>query len=176
MQHLDGSHNMRQTNQANQLAIFKASHKSAGFISKVLPLFRIRLPRRVLALSLPLQLMHFPPGPSEACATGQPHINVLKMNTTSLGLNPDISSLTFLWKVRAEEYWSCITLEQNKPLATVAKNLGSESKRRCVRSDFRWGWSAGEETVCLHKHERWEKLKVSTNRLNRPKPTRWSVA
>lgn len=88
-----------------------------------------------------LQLMHFPPGPSQAGCTRHLHANVLKMDATMLWLNPDISSLTFLWKGRAEEYWSWITVEQNRPLATVARNLSMEQKHRCGRSGFRESWS-----------------------------------
>lgn len=88
-----------------------------------------------------LQLMHFPPGPSQAEYTRHLHANVLKMDATMLRLNPDISFLTFLWKGWAEEYWSWITVEQNRPLATVARSLSMEQKHRCGRSGFRGSWS-----------------------------------
>lgn len=91
--------------------------------------------------SMVLQLMHFPPGPSQAGCTRHLHVNVLKMDATLVQLNPDISSLTFLWKGWAEEHWSWITVEQNRPLATVARNLSMEQKHRCGRSGFRGSWS-----------------------------------
>ncbi len=49
-----------------------------------------------------------------------------------------------------------------------SQESGLGEQAQMCEIDFRWGWKRLWSTACLHKHERWEKLKVSTNGIRRP--------